>query len=214
MHRIKLQQTLPEVFADCISTSSDIWNKDVVFEKGMSYLLEADSGTGKSSLCSFIYGYRKDYRGSISFDATDINSLSMHKWVDLRKNSISLLFQELRLFPELTAWENIELKNNLTGYKSKDEITALFEQLHIAGKLNTKAGKLSFGQQQRVAFIRTLCQPYDFIILDEPVSHLDDTNSAIMAEILATEVSRLHAGVIVTSIGKHIELNYNHVLKL
>ena len=65
---------------------------------------------------------------------------------------------------------------------------------------------LSFGQQQRVAFIRSLCQPFDFIFLDEPISHLDDENSAIMSQLLMEETEKQGAGVIVTSIGKHLEL--------
>ena len=77
-----------------------------------------------------------------------------------------------------------------------------------------KAGKLSFGQQQRVAFIRALCQPFDFIFLDEPISHLDDENSRIMGELIIAEAEMQSAGVIVTSIGKHLELPYNRVLQL
>lgn len=77
-----------------------------------------------------------------------------------------------------------------------------------------KAGKLSFGQQQRVAFIRALCQPFDFLFLDEPISHLDDDNSRIMGELIIAEAKAQGAGVIATSIGKHIELPYNHILQL
>ncbi len=83
----------------------------------------------------------------------NIRSLSIHEWVELRKHSLSMLFQELRIFPELTALENVQLKNRLTNYKKKKEILALFETLGIAEKVNEKAGKLSFGQQQR-SFIR------------------------------------------------------------
>lgn len=71
-----------------------------------------------------------------------------------------------------------------------------------------------FGQQQRVAFVRALCQPFDFIFLDEPVSHLDDGNGKIMADILHEEAEKQGAGIIVTSIGKHIPLNYDRVLSL
>ena len=84
----------------------------------------------------------------------------------------------------------------------------------IADKINVKAGKLSFGQQQRVAFIRALCQPFDFLFLDEPISHLDDDNSRIMGELIIAEAKAQGAGVIATSIGKHIELPYNHTLQL
>ena len=80
--------------------------------------------------------------------------------------------------------------------------------------MNVKAGKLSFGQQQRVAFIRSLCQPFDFIFLDEPISHLDDENGRIMGELVISEAREQGAGVIVTSIGKHIGLPYHHIYKL
>ena len=73
---------------------------------------------------------------------------------------------------------------------------------------------LSGGQQQRVAFIRSLCQPFDFIFLDEPISHLDDGNGRCMARILTEEAARQGAGIIVTSIGKHLELVYDRVLSL
>ncbi|WP_300693902.1 ATP-binding cassette domain-containing protein [uncultured Bacteroides sp.] len=214
METIHLRQTLPQVFADRNAITSDVWHQDLVLQKGERYLIEAASGTGKSSLCSYIYGYRYDYQGIICFDERNIRSLSIGEWVELRKYSLSMLFQELRIFTELTALENVLLKNRLTNWKKKKEILSLFDTLSIADKVNEKAGKLSFGQQQRVAFIRALCQPFDFIFLDEPVSHLDDNNSALMGRILTEEADRQGAGVVVTSIGKHIELEYNKVLKL
>lgn len=214
MNSIHLRQTLPQVFADRDAVTSDVWHQDLVFSKGKRYLIEAASGTGKSSLCSYIYGYRRDYQGIINFDERNIRSFSVNEWVDMRKHSLSILFQELRIFPELTALENVQLKNRLTNYKKKKEILSLFETLGITDKVNEKAGKLSYGQQQRVAFIRSLCQPFDFIFLDEPISHLDDKNSAVMSRLLVEEAGKQGAGIIVTSIGKHLELNYDKVLQL
>ncbi len=214
MDCIHLQQTLPAVFADRNSIESDVWHKDIRFEKKGIYLIEAASGTGKSSLCNYIYGYRKDYQGIINFNTDNIRSYKIKQWVEIRKHSISMLFQDMRLFTELTAMENILLKNNLTHFKSKKEIVSFFEAMGIADKLDSKVGRLSFGQQQRVAFIRSLCQPFDFIFLDEPVSHLDDTNGEIMGGVLMDEASKQGAGIIVTSIGKHITLPYTETLKL
>ncbi len=214
MNNIHLRQTLPQVFADRDAITSDIWHQQITFSKGKSYLIEAASGTGKSSLCSYIYGYRRDYQGIINFDERNIRSLSVSEWGNIRRQSLSILFQELRIFPELTALENVLLKNRLTNHKKKKEIIALFETMGIADKTDVKAGKLSFGQQQRVAFIRSLCQPFDFIFLDEPVSHLDDENGAIMSRLLTEEAGRQQAGIIVTSIGKHLPLAYNEVYKL
>lgn len=214
MNNIHLRQTLPLVFADRDAITSDIWHQQITFSKGKSYLIEAASGTGKSSLCSYIYGYRRDYQGIINFDERNIRSLSVSEWGNIRRQSLSILFQELRIFPELTALENVLLKNRLTNHKKKKEIITLFETMGIADKTDVKAGKLSFGQQQRVAFIRSLCQPFDFIFLDEPVSHLDDENGAIMSRLLTEEAGRQQAGIIVTSIGKHLPLAYNEVYKL
>lgn len=214
MNLITLQNTLPQVFADKNFIDSDVWHKDVEFEKGHFYLIEAASGTGKSSLCSYLYGYRDDYQGIICFDDANIRQLGIDQWVDIRKKSLSILFQDLRLFAELTAMENVLLKNSLTGFKKKKDIKDLFYELGIGDKMNVVVGKLSFGQQQRVALIRALCQPADFILLDEPVSHLDEVNARNMARILTEEASRQGAGIIVTSIGKHLELDYTKTMQL
>lgn len=214
MDKIQLINTLPEVFAHRTDIVSDIWLQNVEFEKDKLYLVEANSGTGKSSLCSFIYGYRKDYKGQILFDGEDARAYSISKWTDLRKKHFALLWQELRMFPELTAMENVMIKNKLTGYQKKKQILEWFDMLGISDKVDSKMGIMSFGQQQRVALIRTLCQPFDFVFVDEPISHLDDSNSAIMGEILTTEAKRQGAGIIATSIGKHMELPYDKVFRL
>lgn len=214
MDEIRLQQVLPRVFARRDSITSDIWHRDLIFRKGERCLIEAASGTGKSSLCSYLYGYRGDYEGIITFDGKNIRSLDTAGWTALRRRSLSLLFQELRLFPELTALENVLLKNRLSGYKNRQEILTLFEAAGIADKVNEKTGILSFGQQQRVAFIRCLCQPFDFILLDEPVSHLDENNARVLARLLEEEAGRQGAGILVTSIGKALPLSYDHTYKL
>lgn len=86
--------------------------------------------------------------------------------------------------------ENVEIKNKITGFQQKDTILQWFERLGIADKVDAKIGRMSFGQQQRVAMIRALCQPFDFILADEPISHLDDTNSRIMGNIMMEEAGR------------------------
>lgn len=214
MEAIHFRSVLPMVFEHQTGIESEIWNQDVTFEKGRLYLVEADSGKGKSTFCSYVVGFRRDYKGSVLFDERNVASFTKSDWVDMRLYHISHLFQELRLFPELTALENVQIKNNLTGFKSHEEIVDWFERVGIADKMDSKVGLMSFGQQQRVAMIRALVQPFDFILVDEPISHLDDTNSAMMADIMMEEVKRQGAGVVVTSIGKHMDLEYDHILKL
>lgn len=214
MDSIRLEHAFPEVFAKRSDLQSDVWQQDVTFERGKLYLVEADSGTGKSSLCSFIYGYRQDYQGIITFDGQNIRNFKTRDWTRLRRNNLSLMWQELRLFPELTAMENVMIKNRLTGFKHRKQILEWFDALGISDKVDTKVGIMSYGQQQRVALMRALAQPIDFLFVDEPISHLDDGNARQMADVMMEEATRQGAGVVVTSIGKHVDMNYDKILHL
>lgn len=214
LNTITLSAVLPEVFAQHTDIDSDLWQQEVCLERGHLYLIEAASGTGKSSFCSFLTGYRHDYRGTIAFDGRDIRQFSTSDWTALRQRSLSHIFQELRMFPELTAWENIQIKNQLTHFNSDADINAWFQALGIADKRDVRLSHMSFGQQQRVALMRALCQPFDFLLADEPVSHLDNENSRIVGEIMMNEARRQGAAVIVTSIGHHMNLPYEHTFKL
>ena len=202
------------MFAGHNGIHSDVWLQDVRLERGKRYLISAESGTGKSSMCSYIYGYRQDYSGNIAFDGKDIRSLTIDQWCDIRQRHIAYLPQDMRLFGELTAMENVELKNRLTGFKTSEDIKRLFDTLGIADKLDSLASKLSIGQQQRVAIIRTLCQPFDFILLDEPVSHLDEENNRIVARLITDEAQRQGAGVIATSVGNHLKMDVDNTFNL
>ena len=202
------------MFAGHDGIHSEIWQQDVTLERGKRYLISAESGTGKSSMCSYIYGYRQDYSGVIAFDGQDIRQLTVAQWCDIRQRHIAYLPQEMRLFAELTAMENVELKNDLTGFKSRDEICRLFQALGIEDKQDSLVAKLSIGQQQRVAIIRALCQPCDFIMLDEPVSHLDDENNRIAADLITQEAARQGAGIIATSVGNHLKMQVDFTFNL
>ena len=214
MNNITLHNTLPAVFAGRGDTGSEIWLRDVTFEKGKRYLISAESGTGKSSLCSYIYGYRTDYSGCFAFDGRDIKQLTVAEWCQVRTHHIAYLAQDMRLFAELTAMENIMLKNSITNYKTKQQIITMMEQLGIGEKVDSPVSKLSIGQQQRVAIVRTLCQPCDFILLDEPVSHLDDVNNSIVAQMVTKEAETLGAGIISTSVGNNVRINVDKEFKL
>ena len=144
MNSIHLQQTLPQVFADRNSVTSDIWHQDLIFRKGEMCLIEAASGTGKSSLCSYIYGYRNDYQGIINFDETNIKAYSVKQWVDLRKHSLSMLFQDLRIFTELTALENVELALQIC--KNPMDAQEVMEDVGLGERLDNFPAQLSGGE--------------------------------------------------------------------
>lgn len=215
---IRLHEILPSVFggmeAEERIAASQIWLREVKFLRGCRTLISAESGTGKSSLLSFLFGRRLDYMGDIFADGENVRDFSIEHWCELRRYSLSLLPQELRLFPELTAMENVRIKNRLTSQRSERWIKDAFEMLEIGDRANVEAGKMSVGQQQRVAIIRALCQPFDFLFLDEPVSHLDSRNNSIVAALIEKTAADNGAGVIVTSVGNHLDMDYKQVIRL
>ena len=218
MESITLSELLPEVFSspdhNPTVRDSEIWIREVAFDRGCRTQITAASGTGKSSLLAYIYGRRSDYLGNIYFDGKDIRTPSIADWCDLRCRTLAMLPQEPELFPELTALENVDIKNRLTDFRQQKWIADAFEALGIADRMNFPAGKMSVGQQQRVAIIRTLCQPFDFLLLDEPVSHLDADANAAVATLVEQTASQLGAGVIATSVGNHLKLCFTTRLSL
>ena len=186
----------------------------LTFSRPGRYMIEAESGAGKSSLCSFIYGNRSDYLGHILFNGTDVRTLSIEQWCQVRLRHLAMLPQEMKLFAELTVMENIQIKNRLTGTCTDEQIMDMLERLGIAEKAGQPAGRLSVGQQQRVAMIRALCQPFDFIILDEPVSHLDAASNAAVAELIGETARANDASVIITSIGNRLALDTDKTIRL
>ena len=199
--QIKLNNFIPSPLFESFSGDSDLWKKpDLLLNELETTMLISASGKGKTSLVSTIYGIRKDYLGSIYINEQNIVDFSAKKWSSLRTDKLSTVFQSMQLFPELSALDNVTIKNQLTNFKSKIEIEYLFEQLGMPAYKNQLVSQLSFGQQQRIAIIRALCQPYETILLDEPFSHLDNDNAQIAWKLIKTESQKQKAGIIITGL--------------
>ena len=185
--------------------AESIWRKEFTLESNHSYLISSDSGKGKSTLLSYIYGLRADYSGSISIDEENQKNTSIEDWSKLRTNKLSYLLQDLRLFNHLSVWDNLTLKNKLTNHKSDAQIEEMLDEFGLLSKKHQLAGKLSLGQQQRVALIRCLLQPFEFLLLDEPFSNIDDTNIEIAKRLIEKECKANNAGYILATLGHDYE---------
>jgi ABC-type lipoprotein export system ATPase subunit len=194
--QLRIQQLLPSYFPENRKDTSEIWGKKLIFKKGEYIKIVAPSGKGKTSFMHFVYGLRKDYSGSISFDGSDISQYSQEDLAGSRKNKLSMVFQDLRLFPEQTVWENLEIKRQLDPFHPQQKIKELCERLGIGDKLNAKINSCSYGEQQRVSIVRALMQPYDLLLLDEPFSHLDEKNSQLAMLLMIEESRQREAGII------------------
>ncbi|MBN1638697.1 MAG: ATP-binding cassette domain-containing protein, partial [Ignavibacteriales bacterium] len=191
-----------------------VWPLDFEFELGKNYLIVSPSGKGKTTLVHFIYGLRSDYIGSISIDGENITGLRKLQWANLRQKTFSIVFQDLKLFPDLTALENLLLKASLTEYKNKKDIFEMAEILSVQDLLNNKCSTLSYGQQQRIAIIRALLQPFNFLLLDEPFSHLDTLNTKFASDLINNECKNQNASLLVTSLSEDSFFNFDKRINL
>ena len=157
MKQIRLKSVVPHVFSSCADLKSDVWNQDVTLEKGKTYLVEAHSGRGKSTFCSYLIGYRQDYTGELLFDDTPTTTFSMQQWVDVRRSGISHLFQELRLFPELSAHDNVMIKNSLTHHVTPSQVNQWFEMMEEARRQGAGIIVTSIGKHMDLDYDKVFC---------------------------------------------------------
>lgn len=196
---ITLNNLIPEPLVGTNQSGSGLWlQNNIIFLQQQVNLVLSSSGRGKTSLISFMYGVRKDYQGNLLFDSREVKNLSFEELTAIRTQKISIVFQDLRLFNTLTALENIQLKNQLTNFRSQQEILEMAEHLEVDKLLFRPINTLSYGQQQRIAIIRSLCQPMEWLLLDEPFSHLDLINIQKAWNLIMQETSKQNAGIIVT----------------
>jgi ABC-type lipoprotein export system ATPase subunit len=194
--QVKIQDLLPAYFAQERKQDSEFWGKDLVFEKGELIKIVAPSGRGKSSLINFMYGLRNDFNGDISYNSKNIKGLSIEDLSRYRRKQVSIVFQDLRLFPTQTIRENLEIKRQLKPFHPAEKIVEMAARLGIEDRLDYPASTCSYGEQQRAAIIRSLLQPFELLLLDEPFSHLDNRNAEKAMTLIMEESAVRKATVI------------------
>ncbi len=205
---------MPTPLASIQHSEKSIWGNFIILESGEKIMLNASSGKGKSTFTLTTVGLRSDYSGTITYDGQDIQKYSPDDWTKIRQEKISVVFQDLQLFPKLTVKENLLLKNSLTDTFSEMELIQLLEALEIDDKWNQMGGLLSMGQQQRVAIIRALSQPFKWLIMDEPFSHLDVLNTQKSLALIDKRATELGAGFVLTSLGDDHNFSFTRELNL
>ena len=106
---IELNDLVPDPLPEKIVEASGIWGGELRIEPRSKVLVSAQSGMGKSTLLHILYGLRQDYTGTAKVDGTCLRQFSPQEWERVRRERISLQFQDLRLFPNLSARENLLL---------------------------------------------------------------------------------------------------------
>lgn len=210
--QIQLSAVVPVPLRDkVLQQQSDIWNRDITFSPAQFIKIKAPSGTGKTTLVHYLYNIRYDYTGTIRIDDKPWPSYSKDQLAIMRQQQISVIFQDLRLFDQLTAIENIELKRVMhpEPYYPAEKIKEMADRLGVSHVLNQSGATLSYGERQRIAIIRALMQPFQWLMMDEPFSHLDEANAGKAAKLIAEECTARKAGFVLTDLDHDQHFDYH-----
>lgn len=167
--------------------------------------LVGQSGAGKSTLLKLLLAEERPTDGTVYFDGADVHSLSNGELISVRRR-IGAIFQDFKLLPGKTAYENVAFVMEACG-KSDDDIRADVPQvLHLVGlseKANHFADELSGGEKQRAAIARALVNRPDVIVADEPTGNLDPLNSKEIVGLLE-KINELGTTVVLATHNKEI----------
>lgn len=211
---IIFDHVMPNPLSGIQHQETSIWGNYIKLEASKKIMLNAASGKGKSTFTSTVLGLRKDYAGKITYDQKDVKTITPEAWATLRSTHVSVVFQDLQLFSNLSVEENLQIKNQLSNTFSESELKNMLDFIGIADKWKQKCGILSMGQQQRVAIIRSLTQSFEWLFLDEPFSHLDKKNAQLCLQLIDERCKQLNAGFVLTTLGDDYGFNYDYTLNL
>lgn len=161
------------------------------------------SGAGKTTLMKLLIGEDRPTNGIVFFESSDIHRLSKRDMSKIRRR-IGTIFQDYRLIPSKTVYENIAFAMEAAGRKD-DEIAAdvphVLELVNLARKIWNFPHELSGGERQRVAIARAIVNQPDIVVADEPTGNLDPSNTFEIARILK-KINELGTTVILTTHNK------------
>ena len=162
--------------------------KDVscTFEQGKIYAIIGKSGSGKSTMLSLMAGLDLPKQGDVYFKGKSTRTLNLDRY---RREEVAMIYQNFRLFPLLTAVENVMYPMELHGVKPREAKTraeAYIRSVNLGeSEFNRFPSMLSGGEQQRIAIARALAMDSDLILADEPTGNLDTVTAKTIIELLA-----------------------------
>ena len=147
-------------------------------EKGEFVFLTGPSGAGKTTLLRLLYGALSPTRGQVLIDGKNVSHMSASQ-IPLLRRSVGVVFQDFKLLPSRTVFENVAITLEVLGYGRADigkKVMHVLKQMGMESKINLTPQRLSGGEQQRVALARALVNDPKILLADEPTGNLDDAN--------------------------------------
>lgn len=171
------------------------------------------SGAGKTTLIKMILAEEKPTKGQVFFESADIHSLKKREMNNIRRR-IGTVFQNFRLLPHKTSYENIAFAMEAAGRTDEEiesDVPHVLELVGLGKKIWSFPRELSGGEQQRVAIARAIVNQPDIIIADEPTGNLDPINTHEIVQILkrindlgTTVILTTHNKGVIDSVGKRV----------
>ncbi|MEI7513738.1 MAG: cell division ATP-binding protein FtsE, partial [bacterium] len=171
------------------------------------------SGAGKTTLLKMILAEEKPTSGTVFFESTNIHNINKKHMPDYRRK-IGVIFQDYRLLPNRTAYENIAFAMEVAGREEEEiqaDVTHVLELVGLGRKMWSFPHQLSGGEKQRVAIARAIVNQPDLIIADEPTGNLDPVNTFEVMQLFkkindlgTTVVLTTHTKDVIDSLGKRV----------
>lgn len=170
------------------------------FEQGLMYAIIGKSGSGKSTMLSLMAGLDVPNEGDVLFNGASTRTFDLDTF---RRNDVAMIYQSFRLFPLLTALENVMYPMELHGVRpreAKEKAEDYIKSVDLTSAVfNRFPSMLSGGEQQRIAIARALAMNTNIILADEPTGNLDSTTSSnIIALLVRLAHERNYCVVVVT----------------
>lgn len=184
-------------------------------QPGDHALVLGPSGSGKTTLINAITGLITPSMGSVHVDGEAISALPASARDSLRRRTIGLVFQTLRLIPALSVRQNLALALHIArGEHDADAIESLVARVGLAHRIDASPRTLSQGEGQRAAIARALITRPRLVVADEPTSALDDANAMTMIDLLFETAAATGATLLVATHDTRIRSRFDTVLTL
>lgn len=182
-----------------------IYDLDLKIKKGEFVFVIGGSGSGKSTLIKMLYREEKPTKGQIIIGGINVAKLRNSKVYKLRRR-LGIVFQDYRLLPKLTVYENVAFTLEVIGTKKSEIKKRTLKAIELVGlkaKTRNYPSQLSGGEQQRVAIARAIVNNPKLLICDEPTGNLDpDTSMGIMKVL--DDINKMGTTIIMTTHNRDI----------